>query len=462
MPARRRTLWIIGLILATVLLVILLSVAPFNRVNFWAVDLGSYRAAALALRNGADPFLQENLVQYADGAPISALTRYTYLPTFLLFILPLTWVPLHLAVRVWLILNLCMLSASVVLLSKALAWDLTAGQFFVSMLGAAAFVPVLHCLAVGQASIWILFWLAAAFYLIKRGRDVPAGVCLALCFSKLQVLALVPFVFLLQKRWRLVGSWALAFVISIVPFWRLLPSLWESILWTTEANMASLGYYCQPCLSALAKVLFTPGLPATLFAGLATLGTLVVVVRIGASRGKDREQPDFDRVFALAIAASLLTAGYVRTHDLVLLLVPLAILLNDARRAGASLVSKRTSRVSAANARAPVPGAVFPDGKAALSSLTVYRVQCCSVSIAYLFPYALLALSPLVPVLRFEVFHITSTLSVMIGLLVLAHPAFSTGHLSDGIMARESSIAHRLCSISHPNDSLTPNDRGGN
>jgi hypothetical protein len=385
MLARRPTVQIPALLLATILLVVLLSLLPFGRVEYWAVDLGCYRAAALALRSGADPYLQENLRKYADGAPIGAITRYAYPPSFLLFVMPLTWLPLDLAVRVWLILNLCLLTASVLLISKTLAWDLTPRRTLVSMLGAGSFLPVVHCLAFGQASIFVLFWLAATFYLVKRGRDVCAGVCLALCFTKLQVLALVPLIWLIQKRWRVIGSWATALFLSTIPFWRFWPSLLDSLLWTGGANLTEYGYYYQPCLSALARALFAEGLPQALFTGITTLSILGVVIWVGASRGRDRETAEFDRVLALTISASLLTADYVRTHDLVLLLVPFAILLNAARRTDATPFLKRNSLIS--------------------------------VGLAYTLPYLLMALSLLAFVLRAAALHITSTLCVLFGLL---------------------------------------------
>jgi hypothetical protein len=83
--------------------------------------------------------------------------------------------------------------------------------------------------------------------------------------------------------------------------------------------------------------------------------------------------------------------------------VPLAILLRDARRVEMPIAIKRISGVS--------------------------------VGLAYGLPYVLMVLSLFDLSFRFEVLHISSTLSVLTGLLV--YPAFSTGRLSDGILARD-------------------------
>ena len=57
MRTDRPTRQVLALLLATALLVVLLVALPLERVDNWAIDLSCYRAAALALRNGANPYL---------------------------------------------------------------------------------------------------------------------------------------------------------------------------------------------------------------------------------------------------------------------------------------------------------------------------------------------------------------------------------------------------------------------
>ena len=90
MVPTRSVVQILVLAIALALLTVLLAVVPFERIEYWAIDLGYYRAAALALRDGADPYVQENLFKYADGAYIDEMLLYTYSPVFALFMRPLT------------------------------------------------------------------------------------------------------------------------------------------------------------------------------------------------------------------------------------------------------------------------------------------------------------------------------------------------------------------------------------
>ena len=67
------------------LVMLMLAIVPVDQVEYWGIDIGYYRAAAKALRYGADPFVHENLYKYADGAHIDEVLGFTYTPLFLLF-----------------------------------------------------------------------------------------------------------------------------------------------------------------------------------------------------------------------------------------------------------------------------------------------------------------------------------------------------------------------------------------
>jgi hypothetical protein len=143
------------------------------------------------------------------------------------------------------------------------------------------------------------------------------------------------------------------------------------------------GYLNQPCLSAVAKLLFTDSLARALLTGIGIAGLLAAVIWLGIRLGRDSTHREFDRTFAVAIVASLLAAGYLRTHDLVLLLLPLGVIL---------------------------------DRSAVLRSSPVERSLLAYAGIAFALPYALLLGSVFAPVFRASVWHISSTVSVLVSL----------------------------------------------
>lgn len=164
--------------------------------------------------------LGENIYQRTpgQGAELRAVERLgpghllgaDYFPSTLLPVLPMAKLPFSAVKILWLIISL----GSGVLLVFTLRWMMAsfppsnADQRLMLCLWVCG-IPFWSCLAMGQASIFSVAFVLAAFRADRGGRYVLAGVMLAFgVFKYALIWPLVLFFFILQWRWRclLVGG----------------------------------------------------------------------------------------------------------------------------------------------------------------------------------------------------------------------------------------------------------------
>ena len=82
------------------------------------------------------------------------------------------------------------------------------------------FYPIALALMQGQDSILLLVLLAAALVALGRGREMTAGMLVALGLFKMQIVIPIALLFLLWRRWRFCGGFALAAgLVSLVSLW---------------------------------------------------------------------------------------------------------------------------------------------------------------------------------------------------------------------------------------------------
>jgi hypothetical protein len=74
------------------------------------------------------------------------------------------------------------------------------------VLWGSVFLPVAASIIVGQDSLMTAACMTGALLLANRGRDVAAGLLLALCTAKPHLFLLVPVALVAQRRWRLMVS----------------------------------------------------------------------------------------------------------------------------------------------------------------------------------------------------------------------------------------------------------------
>lgn len=170
------------------------------------VDLSINLTAALALRDGANPYGATALAQRAEalGSPTALIysqlfTSYIQPPTSALSLLPLTFLSWRDATHLYLLINHVFLLAAVALTLASLRprlpprWLLAGSAVIV-----AAYAQINASFALGQVDATILFLLALGFWGYMRGNAPVAGVAVAAAAA----IKLIPGLLLLYFLWK--------------------------------------------------------------------------------------------------------------------------------------------------------------------------------------------------------------------------------------------------------------------
>ena len=294
-----------------------------------------------------------NRVPLYDNAAIIALTiakisapgnftlfPYPYPPWYALSTFYLGFLPLSVAATAWMLLNIAMLVASIVLLTEGWkpVWRLLAG------LAGLMFLPSLGLLVVGQYSAPVLLG-AALFIHAARQEDAPLTALglLLMTFKPHIGLFLLPvgfFWLVFQKTafgrraaWLTLGAGLVVSALGFIadPAWPL--SYTHSVLsYTTVPGVANRD------LSASFPVLLVKLVTGQSSAFWASWLTLVIALVIGALFWRFRVFKDVTLLIAGCVLLTLLADPYMFNYDYVLLLLPLVCLAGLAKALGIRLI----------------------------------------------------------------------------------------------------------------------------
>jgi hypothetical protein len=183
-----------------------------------------------------------------------------------------------------------------------------------------AVFPVLYALILGQVLILELAAIAAAWWLVARGREIPAGVLLTVLVFKPQVAILVPLALLVIGRWRTVAVWltgsALIAIIALITTG--VDGLHDYALRLSQAA-GTAPEFLVPTQFTLAGI-FGHGMLAVAVAGL------LVALTIAVAYKHRREGPSIP--VACALVGSMLVTPYLHSQDLATLLLAGGIALH--------------------------------------------------------------------------------------------------------------------------------------
>ncbi len=321
-----RPLQIVLLIIAAGALLALIMLAPLSDITQWGIDGNVFRAGAKALRLGESPYDESTILRHADGGPLGNIHNFVYAPIFAWLLGPLGWYSAEVGLRLWFLANLFMYFASVLLLLKGINWMPAPKAFLGLMLALVAFPPLRTTLIIGQNTIFLLFWFALSYFLLKRSRPLLSGLALSLAFFKPHLILLVPF-FALKRQWRVMGGWGIGLVLCLVPFWYLLGDWFASVVSTYELNLATGGCLRMVSITTLVRCFSPPGIATVIYwiLSLILIGGAFWLVR----RRNLPQQPAFDRDMALVLCITTLALDNIRIADEMLLLLPLLVILRD-------------------------------------------------------------------------------------------------------------------------------------
>jgi hypothetical protein len=252
-----------------------------------------------------------------------------YPPFFALALAPLTRLGYDTAYDSWLVMNCILLACCMFVLERTANLG-RAGRMVLRL----AFLlswPVGIALFQGQTSMLTLAALTTAYLALSAGREVPGGVALGLTLIKPQYVILFLLLLILQRKRRALFAFvATALALFAIPAILLGPA----VDWHYAGTLAQAAHWGDQVGG------FGPRYNRS-FAGFLQLalphrfaGTVTVVVDIATLAlfaGRVLRKAPFDLLFALAVVTSLLISQHVLIHDLVLLLIPVAIALRYRR-----------------------------------------------------------------------------------------------------------------------------------
>lgn len=205
------------------------------------------------------------------------------------------------------------------------------------------FFPVFLNLPMGQDSIPLLLLMTLAFFKLRSGAPFGAGAWLGLAAFKPQIVLPLLLILLLfrPQRARLLSGFLLAslavFLISAgVSGWHSMLHYPQYLLNVNrELGNGTITPSDMPNLRGLVAMLPTTRMTESLL-GAASLLLMVLAGKLwpGQALGKTEDEFDINSAFSVSVVVALLVAYHTHVYDLALLILPIALRLNDLANAG--------------------------------------------------------------------------------------------------------------------------------
>jgi len=174
------------------------------------IDFPVYYAAGQSLLNGRTDL-------YAPDFALGRVMDYRYLPFFLVAFIPFWLIPYSISAYIWYLLSIIEITGCVIIIFRifpALASSKKA-WLLIALSSLQYFVMAVHY---GNAHLFAVFLLFASLYSFQKGREVLAGLLMALAITiKLTPALLLPY-FILKRRWKMLASvCVLIIIVNFIP-----------------------------------------------------------------------------------------------------------------------------------------------------------------------------------------------------------------------------------------------------
>jgi hypothetical protein len=203
------------------------------------------------------------------------------------------------------------------------------------------FLPVVAAFMQGQDSIILLLLFSGAWALLSSGRMFLGGVLVGLGLFKFQIVVPLALLFLLWRRWRFVGGFALSaaavlavsvFLVGPVQMNVYAHSLLSMSVRETAIDQVkfNINPTMMPNLRGLISASFSRFVPLVwtqILTGLASLAALLWIAIRGIRR-------DSTQQLMLAVSAGTVLSYHLIIHDLSILLIPLVVILDACLASG--------------------------------------------------------------------------------------------------------------------------------
>jgi hypothetical protein len=320
---------LILLIIALAAFGLLIALAPLDKIDYWGIDLYTFRAGAKAMALGYTPYDEPNILRFADGATVGVIHNFAYAPYFALILRPLAWLPPAAASRVWFSLNLIFYFGSIALLIPSIGWRPSPNTFLLVLVGLILYPPLRTTLVIGQNTLFLLFWFSLSYFLLKQTRPGYSGLSLSLAFFKPHLAPLLAY-YALKRQWQLLAGFVAGSLILTLPFLHYLGEWFSSGSAAYNLNTDEGGCFRLVSLTAMVDCFVWPGWPQLIVTAILVITALILVVP-QFWRQQVPKNPAFDRHTALVLVLILLLLDNVRIADQMLLTLPLLVIWRDWR-----------------------------------------------------------------------------------------------------------------------------------
>jgi hypothetical protein len=325
-------------VLETGLIVLLLAVygwrfvlPVFTDPHPQASDFQDYLYAAHQIATGGDPYT--SVVDTSQPGAWILSSRYLYPPAFALFLIPLTWLPTDLAIRLWLLLIQAMVLGTLVLVYRVIGAPSRREVLAITAV-ATTFFPLATSVWTGAMNAVLLLMLATGWALWTRSRDAVSGVVLgAAAVFKVFPALLLPYL-AWRRNWRGaffmgltgVGGLALGLMVSgwahnLYYFTQILPHLAAGTGYRENSSLAGLASrICDPSTADTARSAGWCGRAV----GSPLELVLVALVALAIARAR---RPALE--FGLVVAALPLLSTVSWSFQLVILIFPIALAVRE-------------------------------------------------------------------------------------------------------------------------------------
>lgn len=327
-----RTHTVVLLSVAALFHVILLIAQLPHRVRRF--DFSVFYASAVAMRRGMNPYLVD-LRQV--GAPLHLeiwpLIHTTSTPTFLLLFMPFAYVPERTAYWLWFLLTIIALAVAVALMLGGAEAALPTPLKWVLLDAIVLYSPLSDHFAFAQVQILILLMLVLMMRWLASGREIAAGLILALAVMLRAFPLVIALYLIVTRRWRALLSMtagiALLGSITVAGVgWDIARTFIAGAALTVSHHPVSLpiNVALGTFITRLFWHLFGPVLSsemevarkaAVLFADLAVLG-FSIRATLRTTGGRDAML----RAYGLWVVVSIMLSPIAWIHYMVLLLIP--------------------------------------------------------------------------------------------------------------------------------------------
>ncbi len=302
--------------------------AAWDFVSFYMAGDMVLHGHSAALYNLEEQTRWQEQLLYPHSIAIGVQPFYNP-PTLIPLLLPFSLGSLSQGYRLWLAFNLILLAGFFLIVQHHLKLD--GSDRFLFLLAILSFYPLTIQLVQGQTAMLVLIGLTLAYLGLRSGHEFLAGLALALCAIKPQLVLPLFLVLLFKRRWSALAGLATGTAALALP---LLPVLGPAnmVRWATLSVAgfqapATHGDFPLRMQSWQAVVVAlgasgTAGAVLLVLLSLLTLGVLAWVWKGAWQPGGER----FPLQMAATVWLTLLLSPHLYMHDLTLWLLPGALL----------------------------------------------------------------------------------------------------------------------------------------